>query len=341
MNVNKRDFLVGGVAAVVSTALPERSASASQQSQGQGASPERTDVEFVSDGARISAWLFQQKRNKRAPAIVMAHGWAAVKEMYLDIYASKFAAAGYTVLVFDHRNFGGSEGLPRQEINPHQQIETYRDAISYVQSLPSVDADRIGVWGTSYSGGHVLVLGAIEPRAKCIVSQCPTISGAKNTKSRFPGEKAATLYESFRRDRAQRMKGGLAEVVPFVPGLTLESSSRVDTNISAPVGNDAAKWFSNMDPERLKNWKNETTLKSLDYYAGYEPGSFVPRISVPLLMILGKTDRFTPTEDAVSAFGGASDRKRLEIVDGGHFDLYGVCRDRSIEASISWWNAHL
>src|SRR5215470_17444455 len=99
----------------------------------------------------------------------MAHGWAGVKEMYLDIYAWRFAASGYAVLVFDHRNFGESQGVPRQEINPYQQIQCYRDAITYLQSQQSVDPHRIGLWGTSYSGGHVLVLGAIDPRVKCIV----------------------------------------------------------------------------------------------------------------------------------------------------------------------------
>jgi hypothetical protein len=68
----------------------------------------------------------------------MAHGFSAVKEMYLDAYAEVFAAAGLNALVFDNRNFGASDGEPRQEIDPWQQVRDYRHAITYspLRSIP-------------------------------------------------------------------------------------------------------------------------------------------------------------------------------------------------------------
>jgi fermentation-respiration switch protein FrsA (DUF1100 family) len=83
----------------------------------------------------------------------MAHGFSAVKEMYLDKFAEVFAEAGLGALVFDNRNFGASGGEPRQEIDPWEQVRDYRDAITFVETLPETDADRIGIWGSSYSGG--------------------------------------------------------------------------------------------------------------------------------------------------------------------------------------------
>jgi hypothetical protein len=93
-----------------------------------------------------------------------------------------FEAAGLAAIVFDNRNFGASDGEPRQEINPWQQVDDYRDAISFAQTLPETDPERIGVWGSSYSGAHVLVLGAVDRRIKCVASQVPLISGHRNAR---------------------------------------------------------------------------------------------------------------------------------------------------------------
>jgi len=128
----------------------------------------REDVEFDAAGVRLRGWLYlPDDATGPVPAIVMAHGFSAVKEMYLDAYAEVFAEAGLAALVFDNRNFGASDGEPRQEIDPWAQVRDYRDAITWVRTRSEVDAERMGVWGSSYSGGHVLVLGAIDRRIKC------------------------------------------------------------------------------------------------------------------------------------------------------------------------------
>ena len=111
----------------------------------------------------MRGWLYLRDGTPTPiPAVVMAHGFSGVKEQYLDDFAEVFAKAGLATLVFDNRNFGASEGEPRQEIDPIQQVRDYRHAITFARTLPEVDRDRIGVWGTSYSGGHVLMVGAID-----------------------------------------------------------------------------------------------------------------------------------------------------------------------------------
>ena len=123
----------------------------------------RRDVEFDAEGVTLRGWLYvADGAAGAAPTVVMAHGFSAVKEMYLDSFAEVFAAAGLNALVFDNRNFGASDGEPRQEIDPWAQVRDYRHAITYASTLPETDANRIGIWGSSYSGGHVLVLGAID-----------------------------------------------------------------------------------------------------------------------------------------------------------------------------------
>src|SRR5277367_5115993 len=141
----------------------------------------RKDIEFrAGDGTILRGWHYQPSGlSGKHPTIVMAHGFSAVKEMYLDKFAEAFARSGLASIVFDNRNFGASDGMPRQEIDPWTQIRDYSDAITFAAGLPETDGDRIGVWGSSYSGGHVLVVAAIDRRVKCVVSQVPAISGAQ------------------------------------------------------------------------------------------------------------------------------------------------------------------
>jgi len=111
----------------------------------------------------LRGWLYRPRgRAAAAPAVVMAHGYNCIKELYLDRYAAAIADAGHVVLAYDHRNFGDSDGEPRQELHPWMAGPRLRNAITFVQTLDGVDPERIGIWDTSYAGGHVLVVAAID-----------------------------------------------------------------------------------------------------------------------------------------------------------------------------------
>jgi dipeptidyl aminopeptidase/acylaminoacyl peptidase len=117
--------------------------------------PERRDVVFTSGDSYAAGWLFlpeQASTRARVPAVAMAHGVGAVKEMYLEPFARRFADAGVAALLFDYRSFGASGGEPRRRILPRDQIEDYRSALTWLSLQPEIDADRLGVWGTSFSG---------------------------------------------------------------------------------------------------------------------------------------------------------------------------------------------
>jgi cephalosporin-C deacetylase-like acetyl esterase len=138
----------------------------------------KLDVTIPAEGGiELAAWLFLPEGDGIRPAITMAHGFGGTREHGLERFAQAFAAAGFVVLVHDHRNFGTSGGDLRGDIDPWQQIADWRRAISYLESRPEVDPTRIGLWGTSYAGGHALVLGATDRRLCCVVAQVPTING--------------------------------------------------------------------------------------------------------------------------------------------------------------------
>lgn len=130
-------------------------------------------VEFRSEQAMLRGLLFRPESGTEAPVVIMAHGTSATIRMVADEYAKVFRRHGLAVLLYDHRNFGASEGEPRQEINPWIQCRGYLDAIDFVQTLDGIDHGRIGLWGDSYSAGEVLVVGAVDDRVTAIVAQIP------------------------------------------------------------------------------------------------------------------------------------------------------------------------
>ena len=160
----------------------------------------RRDIEFkTEDGVPLRGWFYPAKGvSGPAPTVVMAHGFSAVKEMYLDDFAAFFAEAGVAALVYDHRNLGASDGEPRGHIDPRQQIDGYRDAITHAQSMKEVDPNRIGIWGSSYSGGHVLVVAAIDKRVKCVIAQVPLVAGLETARRLDPGRSLEGSARGFR-----------------------------------------------------------------------------------------------------------------------------------------------
>jgi dipeptidyl aminopeptidase/acylaminoacyl peptidase len=302
---------------------------------------EATKVEFDADGTTLRGWLYRPRgRAATAPAVIMAHGYNCIKELYLDRYAAAFANAGHVVLAYDHRNFGDSDGEPRQELDPWMQVRDYRNAITFVQTLDGVDPERIGIWGTSYAGGHVLVVAAIDRRVRCVVAQVPTISGWQTTLRRIapqalPGQRAA-----WDADRLERYKGNPPKMVPMVVdpaagGAASHGSADAWEFFTGKNAPEKDKW-------RFKKWRNETTLRSLEMYSEYEPGVFIERIApTPLLMVLGDADVICPTDLGLAAFNRAGEPKRLELYPGGHFSAYTDQLDRAAKAATEWFTQHL
>lgn len=299
----------------------------------------RTDISFEAEGVTLRGWHYRPAGASPAPLVVMAHGWGAVKEMYLDLYAEVFAAAGMAVLVYDHRCLGSSDGEPRQEIDPWRQIRDYRHAITFGMTLPGVDPARIGIWGTSYSGGHVLVVGAIDRRVRCVVSQGGTISGWRNTLRRYPGDGVQELRARFDADRQARFAGEAPARLPLRAGFTMTGR---DEDRFPPIGNHGGNWMNEMRRDRAATWRNEVTLQSLEMYAEYEPGTYIARIApTPLLMITGDRDTLTPTDEILEAYSRAHEPKRLLVLPGGHYDLYGIHRPAGAAAAADWFRQHL
>ncbi|KAK4539441.1 hypothetical protein LTR36_010918 [Oleoguttula mirabilis] len=276
----------------------------------------RKDISFkTSDGLTLRGWFFSPTSSDgKLPCLVMAHGWSALKEMDLDTFAEYFTSnLPINCLVYDNRNFGDSEGEPRHEIIPTLQQSDYTDAITYAQSLEEVDAEKIGVWGSSYSGGHVLAVGAVDRRVKAVLSQVPLVNGWDNFNRLIRPDFQPGLNHMFQQDRLARMSGKEPGKIPVVHENPLEMSS-----LPSP---DSYQFFSTW--EKKSNWKNDVTVKSVELLRANDPSHCIHRISpTPLLMTVAQNDVLTPTDLALEAYSRAREPKQVHIIPGGHFDAY-------------------
>ena len=296
----------------------------------------RENIEFrTDDGVILRGWHYTPDGvTGTVPTIVMAHGYSAVKEMYLDKFAEAFADSGLGSIVFDNRNFGASDGEPRFEIDPWQQIRDYRDAVTFARTLPTVDADRIGAWGSSYSGAHVLVLGAIDRRVKCVVSQVPLISGHRNARRLIRADMIAAVQTMLQEDREKRYAGE-------APGMIAVVSDDPSVPCALPTP-DSHAWYTTTQTSRAPSWHNEVTLRSIEMFLEYEPEAYIEYISpTPLLMVVAAKDHVTVADEALAAYERALEPKKLKLLGGAHFEAYVEAFDEASGAALDWYAEHL
>jgi fermentation-respiration switch protein FrsA (DUF1100 family) len=295
----------------------------------------RRDIEFVAEGTTLRGWFYRPDAASGAlPTVVMAHGFSATKEMYLDAFAERFVEAGLGVLVYGNRCFGASDGEPRQEIDPWAQVRDYRHAITFVRTLPEVDPDRIGAWGSSYSGAHVLVVGAIDRRVRAVVSQVPLISGWRNVLRLVRADLIAGFRQMFDGDREARYQGKEPAMVPVVNDDPLGPAA-----LPTP---DSFSWFTETGQTRAPSWRNEVTLRSVEMLTEYEPGVYIDRISpTPLLMVIAAADHLTVADEALAAYNRALEPKKLLLLPGGHFDAYTTDFTVAAGEAADWFGQHL
>jgi len=298
----------------------------------------KLDVTFDSEGSLCAGWFFVPDAasvNRRVPAVAMAHGLGAVKEMYIEPFAERFAEAGIAVLVFDYRYFGASAGEPRERVSPRDQIEDYRNALTWLSLRPEVDQGRLGVWGTSFSGGHVLHLGAYDPRVKAVVSQVGAMDLWTNARRVTSPEAFAGLVAATAEDRTRRIQGG---EVAYLPNAAPDGSGP-----ALQIDTETYEWLHEAQRTVAPSWRNQVTMDSIELILEHAPALVVDRIAPkPLLMILATDDKWTPPDLIREAYARAGEPKRLLEIEGGHYVVYaGAGQTLAADAATAWFTEHL
>jgi fermentation-respiration switch protein FrsA (DUF1100 family) len=291
----------------------------------------RSDVSFNSHGLTCRGWLYRPDIGvAKAPAILMTHGFSTVKEQGLDEFARVFMARGFVVLVFDYRFLGASDGEPRGQILPQTQHDDLRSALDWLSAQAFVDPDRIGLWGTSYSGGHALFFGGLDPRVKAVVAQAPAIDLASSLSKLSGKEGFANLLAMLAADHASRSAGK--------PGGEIAVTAPKGLPCVLPGADEV--WFKQDAP----NWVNRTTLESVARMAEYVPASMIELIAPrPLLIIAAQKDSLIPIADVRAAFARAGEPKELKEYDCAHFDVYPgeKCHEQAAADAADWFARYL
>lgn len=284
----------------------------------------RQDIIFEAEGTALVGWLARPSASEApSPLVILVHGLSGIVDLDLAEYAEHFVAAGYACLAYDHRNWGRSAGWPRGETDPWRQVADLREAISFARTLPGIDPQRIGLWGTSYGGGHVLTVSALDRRVRCAVSQVPLTSGSRTFDTWVPAAKQAAFRARLDADRDARRRGE-------PPAVTA----------AATRGSETAEWVERKDVDG--RYLNQLTLRSFDLLRTYEPASFAPAIApTPLMMIIAARDTTTPTawqHETFATIGGTSE---LVEIDCRHYDVYMDHLPEAAAAATAWYRAHL
>jgi len=293
---------------------------------------QRSDVTFQSAGTRCAAWLYRPEESGGGPTpcIVLAHGFSGVRDQRLDAYAERFAQAGLTALVFDYRYFGDSDGEPRQLLDIRRQLEDWRAAIAYARTLEGVDPARIAIWGSSFSGGHVMSLAARDPSLAAAVSQVAFADGLITLPSLGIG-RALWLTREGLRDQVAALRGRPPHMIAAVgpPG----SKSMMNTP-NAELGIEA------ITPPG-STWRNEIAARIALRVGSYRPARQAGKIRCPILFCVGDNDDLTAPGLVLKAASKAprAEVKRYPI---GHFDIYvGEWFERAVADQVDFLKHHL
>jgi dienelactone hydrolase len=270
----------------------------------------RIDSDFMSKELKCSTWLYLPEGKEKPPVIIMAHGLSGQKDFGLQSYAEYFAGHGMAALVFDYRNFGGSQGEPRNLVNPWRQLDDWKAAISHARSLDDVDGSRLALWGTSFSGGHVVVTAAKVNGIKAIVAQLPFVDGISST-MQFPVSYQVQGVVHGIRDLINVMRGSAPHTVPAVgePGtFALMNTPECMPGYYTLVPKDTA-------------WKNEVPARFTLMVSAYRPTMYARKITCPALIMYAKKDTLIPYR-AVEKMGRKISGAEVVGLDVGHFEVY-------------------
>jgi pimeloyl-ACP methyl ester carboxylesterase len=290
----------------------------------EGRSMNKTRLTFESNGTRCAATLYRPAGTADSvPCVVMGHGFTGTQDQ-LAPYAERFTAAGLAVLTFDYRHFGESEGQPRQIVDLKKQLEDWRAAIALARTVEGVDPQRIALWGSSLSGGHVINLAAEDPTLAAVVVQVPAID--KSTRGMSKEAKAKMEREGI----------SLASLI----GVSLRSiAGAIDDAVRGLLGRSPhymrvfgrpgeVAAFTDLDSDkRLQfftesgpTWRNEFAPRFLFGTPKYRKGT-AERVRMPLLVCVAELDTEADPELARKVARDAP-RGELKTYPVSHFDAY-------------------
>ena len=291
-------------------------------------------ISYYSDGLKLSGILSRpdNSQGKRLPGVVLVPGFMSTADAFFPGFADEFTAAGFVSLTMDFRGFGESEGV-RGEVIPYLQIYDASNAISYLQSRPDVNPDKIAILGVSLGGGEVAYIAARDRRVKAVASMVLVGDGVRRMRKFRTEEQWQTLMQKVQEDRINRAVTGKSKEFH---GFLKQGTDSV--LIMPPDLTSSLKEAEQVEDEK----GNSTTLATVDGWLGYKPEEIIDKVSpTPILFVQAEKDELE-ADDADILYRKAKEPKKLfTLKDGVHFDVYGKRTNEAMKPVLEWFNQYL
>lgn len=286
---------------------------------------------YVKSDKDVLAADFYHPQTKEPPAvIIMAHGLAGLRQFKLVQYAKRFAEAGYAVVLFDYRYWGGSTGRPREMVSLKHQLHDWRVMIEHVAARKSIDASRMVLWGTALSGGYALNLAAELPQIRAVIAQVPFVDGAETAK----------LYPLQQLPKALKLSS--QDYMGAKVGLEPKRLPVVDPDKFSFLTGAASYegYLSIVQPDYY--WSGEIPARALLQLIRYRPNSLVSQIRCPVLFIAAQYDSLVPIEASRACATDIAPHVQYHEWQMQHFDIYhNEYLDKAIQTQIAFLNQYI
>jgi fermentation-respiration switch protein FrsA (DUF1100 family) len=288
----------------------------------------RTDLTFRSGDDDIAAWLYRP--DGATACVVMGHGFSAVRDQRLPAYAERFEQAGLAVLLFDYRHFGSSGGEPRQLLDIGRQLEDWRAAVACARGLGGFHPRGIGLFGSSFGGGHVLQIASEDDRIGATVAQCPMTDGLKAS-LRIPPAQSARLARAALQDQLGALAGRAPKLI---------KAAGLPGELAVMTSPDSLAGMQSLTPPDSA-WRNAVAARIALRIGLYRPGRNAAKIAAPVLVCICDQDALVSTAAADKV---AHDAPHGEVVHYpiGHFEIYtGEWFERAVTRQTEFLARHL
>ena len=289
-------------------------------------------IDFYSEGFKLQGDVYVPDglaADETRSGILLCHGYTGVKDLYLPDNARVLNEAGYVVMTFDYKGWGESEGVAPNRLAPYSRVADVQAAMTYLGLQPEVDEDRIGIYGTSYGGATVSWVGAVDERAKVIVSVVGIGHGARWMSRVRRMDEWFDLLDHSKADREKRALTGKSEMV-----------ERADILLPDRQSADLAAAARKLNPAAV----NTIPVEYVDDTIGFNPEWVVGHISPrPILFITSVDDRLVPPEESEQLYANAGEPKKLVVLKGvGHYEVYAEpAFTQVMDETLAWYQKYL